>query len=232
MTTRNTMSLWAAGVSAVVLLAVAGCQIGQAGQGTVGRVPDGTLSAVRARAELATLSVAAPGSLSGYVRDCASATRSGCVFGRPWTDVDQDGCDQRNQVLARDLLDVRRNRCVVTGGRLVDPYTGATITALSGIQIDHVVPLAEMWRSGASRWPLDRRVRAANDLGNLLAVDGPVNQAKGDKTPAAWMPPATRFHCGYARIYVTVKHRYGLAVTAAERTALGRGLDTCPGGDR
>jgi hypothetical protein len=193
----------------------------------VERVPTGTPDAATARTKLAALVVAAPVKAEGYVRDCDNG--AACVFGRPWADVDGDGCDQRSQVLARDLdnVVVKKGRCGVQSGQLQDPYTGDTITSVSKVQIDHVVPLAEMWRSGASGWTLDRRTQAANDLRNLVAVKGTTNQSKSDKTPDEWMPPNAAYTCSYARIYVGVKADYALTVTAAEHTALEKALTTC-----
>ncbi|MFI6101042.1 HNH endonuclease family protein [Lentzea sp. NPDC051213] len=192
----------------------------------VDRVPAGTLDAATARTSLAALPVATPGRLDGYSRDCKDGA---CVFGQPWFDTDGDGCDQRSQVLARDLTAVERKpgRCGVQAGTLDDPYTGKRITTVSKIQIDHVVPLAEMWRSGAAGWALDQRVAAANDLRNLVAVEGKVNQSKGDKTPDEWMPPNAGYACSYGRIYVTVKAAYALSVAPVERAALENALTTC-----
>lgn len=219
---------------AALLLTVTGCDVvgslpdAAPGGGTsVDRVPEGTVDAATARNLLAGLPVAEPGRMEGYARDCDNG--GGCVFGQPWLDTDGDGCDQRSQVLARDLTDVRRKegRCGVESGTLLDPYTGETVTGVSKIQIDHVVPLAEMWRSGAAGWPQERRVAAANDLRNLLAVAGRVNQAKGDQTPDEWMPPNGAYACQYGRIYVGVKAQYGLTVAPAERSALERALAAC-----
>jgi hypothetical protein len=192
-----------------------------------GAAPPGTLDAASAKARLAELVDGVPGQLDGYSRDCENG--DACVFGQPWLDVDGDGCDQRSQVLARDLVNAERKpgRCAVTAGTLNDPYSGETITSVSKIQIDHVVPLAEMWRTGAANWSPDQRALAANNLGNLVAVKGTVNQQKGDKTPDVWMPPNTGYHCAYSRIYVTMKLTYQLTVTPAERTALTQALATC-----
>jgi hypothetical protein len=223
-------------VSALLLVLLSGCaayplpstrQTSQPAGPAVERVPAGTLDAANAKTRLAALPVAVPVRVDGYDRDCEKG--GACVFGRPWADVDGDGCDQRSQVLARDMTDVvRKNgRCAVTSGTLLDPYTGDTVTSVSKIQIDHVVPLAEMWRSGAAAWPPERRTQAANDLRNLLATQGKVNQAKGDQPPDQWMPPNTAYACQYARTYVTVKAEYALTVTGTERTALDQALATC-----
>lgn len=191
------------------------------------RVPAGTMDAVAARTALGQLVLAVPGRLDGYVRDCDDG--AACVFGQPWFDADGDGCDQRSQVLARDLVDVvrKQGRCAVTSGTLHDPYTATTVTSVSKIQIDHVVPLAEMWRSGAAAWPPDQRTAAANDLRNLLAVQGKTNQSKGDKTPDEWMPPNPAYACPYARIYITVKSAHALTATAPEKAALDQALASC-----
>ncbi|MEU4804044.1 HNH endonuclease family protein [Actinosynnema sp. NPDC023587] len=215
-----------------VLIAVllTGCGTFPAATGGSGaeKVPAGTPDAATARLRLGELPVADPGRMDGYVRDCDRG--AACVFGQPWFDVDGDGCDQRSQVLARDLVDAKRKdgRCAVTSGTLYDPYTGETVTSVSKIQIDHVVPLAEMWRSGAAGWTVDRRTAAANDLRNLIAVQGKANQSKGDKTPDEWMPPSAGYSCAYARIYVGVKAELGLTVSPPERTALERTLAPCP----
>lgn len=193
----------------------------------VDHVPAGTPDAVTARTKLAALAVAAPVRVDGYVRDCDKG--AACVFGQPWADVDGDGCDQRSQVLARDLANVvqKKGRCGVQSGELQDPYTGETITSVSKIQIDHVVPLAEMWRTGAASWTVDRRTLAANDLRNLVAVKGTINQSKSDKTPDEWMPPNAAYACSYARIYVGIKAEYTLTVSQVERAALEKSLATC-----
>ncbi|QIS01920.1 DUF1524 domain-containing protein [Nocardia brasiliensis] len=168
----------------------------------------------------------------GYERGCGPG--QGCVFGTAWSDDNDgpgghDGCDTRNNVLARQLVEVRvrlgTGGCVVVGGILHDPYTGKELTFAKAhandVQIDHVYPLAAAWDLGAARWPRERRIRFANDLEvNLLATDGRANQAKGDRTPAAWLPPARANHCFYAGRYLTVAARYDLPVTTADRAAL------------
>ncbi|WP_067702246.1 HNH endonuclease family protein [Nocardia jejuensis] len=175
----------------------------------------------------------------GYERGCKAG--QGCVFGPAWSD-DQDapgghdGCDTRNNTLARQLTDVRLragSTCVVLSGTLNDPYTGEHIGFVKAdakaVQIDHVYPLAAAWDLGASTWPLPLRMRFANDLDfNLLAVDGKTNQHKGDSTPADWLPPARANHCYYAAKYLTVATHYDLPVTKADRKALERIARGCP----
>jgi hypothetical protein len=167
-------------------------------------------------ADVAKLHVAAAGSMASYSRT---------QFGRRWKDTDHDGCGQRDDVLARDMPDEqKRGRCIVVSGTLHDPYTGRTIrftkTHAVVVQIDHRVPLGYAWRMGASRWPADRRERLANDLSNLVAVDGPSNEAKGDDGPAAWKPRNRAYWCSYARTFTAVALEYDLPVTREDKTAL------------
>lgn len=158
------------------------------------------------------------------------------AFGEAWADVDHNGCDTRNDILARDLAGVtlkRGSTCVVASGHLHDPYTGQDIAFTRGVdtseavQIDHVVALADAWRAGAWRWSEERRQRFANEPMNLLAVDGPTNRDKGDARADQWMPPRAAFHCEYAVRQIRVKSEWGLSVTEGERRALGDALATC-----
>jgi hypothetical protein len=185
----------------------------------------------RARSELGTLAVKGRAPKTGYERE---------EFGPAWADVDRNGCDTRNDVLARDLTDVTfeagTHDCVVLTGTLSDPYSGGTIAFARGprsadVQIDHVVALSDAWQKGAQRWDADRRRQFANDPANLLAVDGPTNAAKGDGDAATWLPPSTGYRCAYVVRQVRVKAAYGLWVTQAEHDALDRTLDGCVVGD-
>jgi hypothetical protein len=189
--------------------------------------------AARAHAELNRLAVRPrPRGTEGYVRD---------AFGSDWVDTDDNGCNQRDDVLLRDAvpgttLVQRQGACDhdVLSGTWHDPYTGRTLTFTNlkdlgqaeAIQIDHVVPLAEAWVSGARRWSTVRRVVFANDLDELLAVDGPTNMSKGDGDPAAWRP-RRGYQCAYARRWIAIKGRYGLAVDPSEKAALDQMLDYC-----
>ena len=140
------------------------------------------------------------------------------------------GCDTRDTVLARDLTatTVRRG-CDVTAGTLHSPYSGATLTGPSrSVQIDHRVPLALAWRTGAARWTRTQRVAFANDPLELVAVEGTLNGSKGDSGPESWAPPTGR--CRYAHAFVAVLVKYRLTATSARRTALGRMMATCPSG--
>ena len=181
-----------------------------------------------AMAAVAGLRVAGRAPRTGYERE---------QYGSAWTDVDDNGCDTRNDVLARDLRSVRTqpsDSCVVESGVLRDPYGGSTIdfergrSTSSAVQIDHVVALSDAWQTGAGRWPREQRVRFANDPLNLLAVDGPLNMSKSDGDAATWLPPDKAFRCPYVARQVALKGDYGLWVKPAERAAMVTVLSTCP----
>jgi Excalibur calcium-binding domain/Protein of unknown function (DUF1524) len=182
-----------------------------------------------AAAALAELPVKGRAPRTGYDRE---------LFGAGWGDPDRNGCDARNDVLARDLTGETfrpgTRDCVVASGTLVDPYSGATIAFRRGqgtseaVQIDHVVAVSDAWQKGAQGWPPARRVAFYNDPLNLLAVDGPLNAQKGDGDAATWLPPARGGRCAYVARQIAVKSAYALWVTAAERDAMARVLAACP----
>jgi hypothetical protein len=228
----------------VVLLSLTGCKVewelstgSSSGPAAtdVGQddVPAGTLDPAAAAAALVGLPVAEKTSLDGYERGCGDG--EGCVFGPAWSDVDRNGCDQRNDVLHRDLtgIGVREGTqgCVVVSGWLDDPYTGTAVEFVKAdaaqIPVDHVVPLAAAWVQGAAAWTDDQREVFANDLGNLLATTRSENSAKGDDTADEWVPADPAYGCSYATVVITVKDRYALSVTPSEAAALEGLLATC-----
>ncbi|MDQ3406114.1 MAG: HNH endonuclease family protein [Actinomycetota bacterium] len=181
--------------------------------------PPNIPSEATARAELNTLTVKADGSMTGYSRD---------KFPH-WITI-SGSCDTRETVLKRDGTSVvTDSSCSATSGRWYSPFDGATWSAASDVDIDHVVPLAAAWRTGAASWTTTKRQQFANDLSNpqLIAVTDNVNQSKGDQTPATWKPPLTSYHCTYAKMWSRVKYRYALSVTSAEKSALTSMLNTC-----
>ena len=154
-------------------------------------------------------------------------------FGDGWSTT--NGCDTRNIILNRDLTDVVVGEdCKVMSGSLNDPYTGKAIAFQRGedtsdnVQIDHVVALSNAWQTGAQQLTAAERVTLANDPLELLAVDGPANQAKGDGDAATWLPPYKPFRCQYIARQIAVKSKYRLWVTQAESDAMRRVLSTCP----
>ncbi|MFS0730067.1 HNH endonuclease family protein [Curtobacterium sp. 1P10AnD] len=155
-------------------------------------------------------------------------------FGTAWLDVDRNGCDTRDDVLARDLTHVvRQGPCRVLTGTLVSPYTGGTISFTRGqttsteVQIDHVVALENAWRTGAQELSQTAREALANDPENLFAVDQHSNAQKRSGDAATWLPAAKGFRCTYVGHQVAVKAKYHLWVTPAERDAMVRVLDRC-----
>ncbi|MET9115615.1 HNH endonuclease family protein [Streptomyces longwoodensis] len=176
------------------------------------------VSAATARTYLASLTVAAE-NRTGYSRD---------LFPH-WITI-SGTCNTRETVLKRDGSNVvTDSACAATSGSWYSPYDGATWTAASDLDIDHLVPLAEAWDSGASAWTTARRQSFANDLTRpqLIAVTDNVNQAKGDQDPATWMPSLSSYRCTYVRAWVQVKYYYGLSVDSAEKSALTGYLNNC-----
>ncbi|MFI5679463.1 HNH endonuclease family protein [Streptomyces cellulosae] len=176
------------------------------------------VSAATARTYLASLTVATE-DRTGYDRDLFPL----------W--ITQSGtCNTRETVLKRDGSNVvTDSACAATSGSWYSPYDGATWTAASDLDIDHLVPLAEAWDSGAGDWTTARRQAFANDLTRpqLIAVTDNVNQAKGDQDPATWMPSRTAYRCTYVRAWVQVKYYYDLSVDSAEKSALTSYLASC-----
>ncbi|MFE2086283.1 HNH endonuclease family protein [Streptomyces sp. NPDC059460] len=177
------------------------------------------VSASTARTYLSELTVSAEGSSTGYSRDKFPhwITQSGT-------------CNTREVVLKRDGTNVAQDSsCAAVSGSWYSEYDGATWTAASDLDIDHMVPLAEAWRSGASSWTTAQRQSFANDLTRpqLIAVTDNVNQSKSDQDPAEWLPSRTAYRCTYVRAWVHVKHYYNLTVDSAEKSALQSVLNGC-----
>ncbi|MFF4028280.1 MULTISPECIES: HNH endonuclease family protein [Streptomyces] len=176
------------------------------------------VSAATARTYLASLTVATE-NRTGYARDLFPT----------WITI-SGTCNTREYILKRDGSNVvTDSACAATSGSWYSPYDGATWTAASDVDIDHLVPLAEAWDSGASAWTTARRQSFANDVTRpqLLAVTDNVNQSKGDQDPATWMPSLTSYRCTYVRAWVQVKYYYDLSVDSAEKTALTNYLANC-----
>ncbi|MFB7938305.1 HNH endonuclease family protein [Streptomyces sp. NPDC056049] len=143
-----------------------------------------------------------------------------------------DGCHTRNEVLLAEAIQAPQvgPRCKITGGAWFSYYDGRTLTDTADIDIDHVVPLAESWDSGASAWTAQRREAYANDQDasvSLVAVTDRVNQAKADRDPAEWMPPLPDVHCRYVGEWTSTKLRWGLSVDQAEADALAVYAEAC-----
>jgi hypothetical protein len=176
---------------------------------------------------LASLPVKGRSPMTGYDRS---------RFGQAWLDADRNGCDTRNDVLGRRLTHIVHkpgtHGCVVASGDLADHYTGTSIHFVRGdgflVDIDHVVPLADAWVTGASTWSIRKRAAIANDPMNLEPVDASTNRRKGDGDAATWLPPNKGYRCTYVARQVAVKGKYQLWVTPPEKAAIARVLARCP----
>jgi Protein of unknown function (DUF1524) len=177
---------------------------------------------------LQDLEVSEPGSMSGYSRENFEHWSRANDFG--W-DAPESSCDAREAALIRDGEDVEvGSGCKVTSGSWYDPYTTQTFDDPQEIDIDHVVPLANAWRSGASSWSDEQRERYANDPEVLLSVEDNANQSKGDKGPEAWKPPNEAVWCDYAERWITIKAKYDMSINPEEKETLTQMLDGCAGG--
>lgn len=154
-------------------------------------------------------------------------------FYNGWPTV--DGCSLRQRIIKREFGESAvLNGCDVIKGEFEEPYTGKYLKFESkqeiskGIQIDHVVALSDAWQKGAQYMDKEVRYRIATDPLNLLAVDGKANQGKSDGDAATWLPSNKKFRCQYVARQVSVKYKYKLWVTEAEKTAIFDILTTCP----
>lgn len=187
----------------------------------------GSIDAAATQATLDQLEIA-PETEADYDRDRD--------YGDGW-DTLETGCDVRNTVLARDMVeaDLAADGCTVESGVLEDLYTGQRIDFTRGsapgqsdaVPIEHLVPLSEAHKSGAAQWPQDRREAFAQDMSNLLAADGPTNNAKGNRDAGEWLPPNEAFWCSYVAGQVEVKATYDLSMDTAEAERISEILTHC-----
>jgi hypothetical protein len=217
-TPRRTARLLVSVLTAASLaLALAGCDPLTAAAGP-GDSSAGA-GAGSATQQLAALTVAGWSSMTGYSRD---------KF-KHWISQG-NGCDTRDVVLKRDGTGVQATAdCKIESGSWVSAYDGKSFTDPQELDIDHMVPLANAWRTGASAWTDDQRSAFANDLTRpqLLAVSLASNRSKGDQDPSQWKPPNTSYWCAYAQRWVAVKAYWKLTVTTDEKAALTQMLGRC-----
>ena len=176
-------------------------------------------NAAAAKTALTKLNVATAEAMTGYTRDKFPHWRSAGT-----------NCDVRDTVLERDGTGLKKDGCNITGGTWASWYDGLSFSDPLKIDIDHMVPLANAWRSGANAWTNEQRGDFANDLvrPQLFAVSATSNRSKGDQAPDTWKPPLKDAWCVYAQDWITVKTYYKLNITAPEKVALGDMLGTCP----
>ncbi|MFJ2607716.1 HNH endonuclease family protein [Streptomyces sp. NPDC091279] len=219
----------AAAVLMIGMAGLTGCKdtaTGSAGpEGTSGGSTSGSGDGAALKAaEALTVKGRAP--KTGYARE---------RFGTAWADTDSNGCDTRDDILKRDLTEVKYTDgdCKVSYGVLEsDPYSGKKVTYARGaslVDIDHIVALSDAWQKGAKYWDASKRIALANDPLNLIAVDSSTNRSKGDGDAATWLPPNKAYRCTYVAGQVAVKTKYGLWATSAEKAAMEKTLKTCPG---
>ncbi|MBJ7004817.1 DUF1524 domain-containing protein [Streptomyces sp. CRPSP2-6A1] len=182
--------------------------------------PPAPPSAATARTELAALTVATPHSMNGYARDKFDIWAS-----------QPDGCTTRQDVLARDGKNVedKPDSCQPASGSWYSVYDDTTVTDVAKATIDHMVPLAEAWRSGADTWTANQRKAFGNDLKDpqLLIASESSNSSKSDSGPADWKPTNHAFWCTYAEDYTHIKSIFKLTTTDKEKSALSSMLGTC-----
>jgi hypothetical protein len=205
--------------AAIAVSLLGGCSV--IADQTPGASPGLSRSATETVRQLGELTVAPSASMRGYSR---------ARFPH-WRDTGPN-CNVRDTVLRRDgerLGPVKLSGCNVVGGRWHSPYDDATLTDPKQVDIDHTVPLANAWRSGAHAWDDKRRGDFANDLTRpqLKAVSRTSNRAKGDQNPAQWKPPVRAYWCQYAQDWIAVKYHWKLTVTTAEKAALEDMIGTC-----
>lgn len=213
-----------------VLLALGLLTLGPASSGSFATREAGAYIASPSE-KLAELKVRPENSMTGYSREKFDHWSNAQDYS--WTIpswVSHPGsCDARDAALIRDGRGEEPvgRYCDVNSGVWVDPYGGRTYYDPSEIDVDHVVALAESWRSGAKSWTDAKRERFANAPLDLLSVEDNLNASKGDRDPSEWKPPRTAYHCTYAKRWVNIKHAWKLSVDRAEKEALKQMLSTC-----
>lgn len=151
-----------------------------------------------------------------------------------WIDANKNGCDTRAEVLIAEAVIKPKidKKCKLTGGKWISSYDGKTLTDASKLDVDHLVPLAEAWRSGAWAWTAKQRQDYANDLSDsraLIAVTLTSNRSKSDKDISQWVPKLDT--CTYIKNWVAIKIRYSLTYDDKEAAALASYSQTCPIGE-
>lgn len=191
-----------------------------------GAASDVGATGVLATEVLAQLPVKGRAPKTGYERE---------QFYNGWPEV--EGCSLRQRILKRELGEsavLAENQCTVVSGEFDEPYTGSHLVFYAreeiseGLQIDHVVALSDAWQKGAQQLSVEERYALATDPLNLLAVDASANSQKSDGDAATWLPKNKAFRCQYVARQISVKYKYRLWVTQAEKEAMSRVLTSCP----
>ena len=143
-----------------------------------------------------------------------------------------NGCDSRKAVIISEAIvkPTVDKKCVITGGQWISIYDNVTVIEAGKLDVDHMVPLAEAWDSGASAWDAKKREMYANDQTDprhLIAVTGSSNRSKSDKDPTEWLPTNKAYVCEYLTNWVSIKVRWSLSVDKKEKDAITAGLKAC-----
>ena len=155
-------------------------------------------------------------------------------FYNGWPEI--DGCNLRQRILKRDFGETAKldDKCNVVAGKFYEPYTGEEMEfnnraeISKKIQIDHVVALSDAWQKGAQYKTKDERFKIATDSLNLIAVQAAANQQKSDGDAATWLPKNKSFRCQYVARQISVKYKYQLWVSEAEKQTMAQILEKCP----
>ena len=149
----------------------------------------------------------------------------------------ENGCNLRQRVLKRDFGESTKladDNCTVIGGKFIEPYTGEEMEFTEkkqiskGVQIDHIVALSDAWQKGAQYKSKETRYSIATDPLNLVAADASANMQKSDGDAATWLPKNKSFRCQYVARQISVKYKYELWVSNAEKDAMKNVLSKCP----
>jgi len=151
-----------------------------------------------------------------------------------WIDADKNGCNTRAEVLISEAVSKPKvdKKCKITGGKWLSAYDKKAVSNASQLDVDHLVPLAEAWRSGAWAWTAEQRQDFANDLSDkraLIAVTLTTNRSKGDKDISEWVPKVDT--CGYVQNWIAIKIRYSLTYDTKEAAAFSSYFAECNFGE-
>lgn len=150
---------------------------------------------------------------------------------RHWIDADGDCMNTRHETLVAQAMGpvkLSPDGCYVSTGAWLCPFGGKTFTRASHLDVDHIIPLAWAHDHGGDSWSPAQKEAFANDPENLLVVHDRLNQSKGAKSPAEWMPPNHVFRCEYLGIWKRLLVKYGdLQMTPAEGRVYAKQLLAC-----
>ena len=143
-----------------------------------------------------------------------------------------NGCDSRKAVIISEAISKPSvlPGCVLKGGEWLSVYDNVKVTDAGKLDVDHMVPLAEAWDSGASAWDAKKKEMYANDQTDprhLIAVTGGSNRSKSDQDPAEWMPTNKAYACEYLVNWVSIKVRWNLSVDKTEKDFITNALKPC-----